>query len=821
MNSKSEKHIVVVEAYEGFLEFLSDEPEDRKASQGLGLPLEEIAERLDCRMTVFSWDEWLRYELSYGSPFTWVAKPVTRPTSPSAFSETESVFDSRRIRRVPLPAQDPVFCRPFSETGLSPNSHGLIANNDLMFFVSYCLREHLNVFRRQDRFQAVILPMWGGLGYLSQLARATGARPALDVPFVVVASSTSARRYEANQEGRWTLEATIRRQMEDVSLALADEVIVFGPQGASIAREGRLLEGSPPIVAPRRVADDVLGQILESSEHLLERPANAAFFLNEPQQAAAGVLAVLDAVALLGKRGFTLQQPVISAGPPMIFGPMKPRDFQNYWSSRGFVREMLERRQWCWERNRPRLQGALPVRLYPSLFEHLPNVWTELAKGSLVLLSPAAAEGLAPGETMPEEILLNEEPTAQALADGIQFLEACDRQELDLIRRKVCSRVVAAHRGQERESRLAATVASLDRILQDPPAPQDLSRIAILLLDRRRSLGALASSKSIGALRVPHTRMKSGSLSVVVTCYDMGPLITQAVESVWSSDRVPDELVLVNDGSRGEETLEIIKELERAAAARHLPLQVIHQGNMGLAGARNSGLAAVSSEFVSVIDGDDLIDRRFYDLALRLMEKHPGLGGVAAWAYCFNERGVVGFWNAPQPELPLAFIDNGVIVPCLMQTEVLRSLGGYDVNLRYNYEDWELSIRMLASGRPIIIIPAYLMKYRERTDSLFRSMTEVQNQIMRERLFASHRETVSRFGVEIAMLLENRLMRRVYAEEVKGVGDRRSHWLSGGVSSGQPGPGARIAFAQMLRYLRRRIRIRTPGDAGDGSIDRL
>ena len=83
MSRRSGKHIVVVEAYQGHFEFLSDEPEELKSAQGLGLPIEEIAEALDCRITVFCWDEWLRYELShglsYGSPFTWAPNPVTRP----------------------------------------------------------------------------------------------------------------------------------------------------------------------------------------------------------------------------------------------------------------------------------------------------------------------------------------------------------------------------------------------------------------------------------------------------------------------------------------------------------------------------------------------------------------------------------------------------------------------------------------------------------------------------------------------------------------------------------------------------------------------
>ena len=806
MDYRGNKHIVVVEAYEGFIEFLSDEFDDWKSSQGLGLPLDEIAEILDCRITVFSWDDWHRYELSYGSPFTWVTKPVTRPVSPPAFRERESAFNSPRLRRVPIRAWDPVFGRPFSETGLSRNSHGLIANNDLMFFVSFCLKEHLNVFQRKDPFQAVILPMWGGLGYLSQLTRATGAKPSLDVPFVVVATGTSAERYASNQEGCWTHESTIRRQMEDVSLALADAVIVFGPLGASIAAKGRLIDSLPPIIAPRRIDDAVLDKILEVAERKSEPTAHAAFFLNEPQQPASGVLAALEAAALLGKMGISLRHPVISSGPPMIFAPMNPRDFQNYWSSRGFVREIVERHQWRWERNIPTFDGVLPVRLFPSLFEHLPNVWTELARGSLVILSPAAAEGLAPGQTLPKEIMLNE-PSSQKIAEAIRFLASCDAPKLEVIRRDLCTSVVAAHRNGKQQDRLAQITLFLDRIFQIPPKPQDLSRVAILFLDRCRSLSEFSSVRQVSTAVTQDSKMMR-NLSVVVTCYEMGSLILEAVKSVWSSERMPDEVLLVDDGSCDEKTLQSIEALKQIAVSQYLPLRVIHQSNTGLSGARNAGLAAASCDFISFLDGDDVIDQRFYGLALRLLKKYSGLGGVAAWALCFNEKGITGFWNAPQPELPASFIENRVIVPCLMETKFLRDLGGYDTSLWYNYEDWELSIRILVSGRPIIVIPAYLMKYRERAESLYRSMTEVQNLVMRERFFSLHRETASTFGVEIAMQLEDRLMRCVSSKEASRIRCSTRRFPMRYFLSRIKEQDARFSIARALRFVRRKIKFR-------------
>src|SRR5574337_1911661 len=157
MNKKNQNHILIVEAYEGFIEYLSDEQEERKSLQGLGLPVEEIAQRLDCRITVLCWDLWYRYELKE----TRVPTPATRPVSQPDFGNRSVIFKSARVKRIPIPARDPDYWLPFDEKGLSPRSYGLINDSGLLFFASYCLNKEIQAFYRNDPFQAVVFPMWG------------------------------------------------------------------------------------------------------------------------------------------------------------------------------------------------------------------------------------------------------------------------------------------------------------------------------------------------------------------------------------------------------------------------------------------------------------------------------------------------------------------------------------------------------------------------------------------------------------------------------------------------------------------------------------
>jgi len=771
MTRPSGTHLVIVEAYDGLVEFVAHDSEERASAQALGLPVEELAERLRCRITVLGWDEWLRYESLPGSFLQWMPSPVTRPiASPGAIANGRW-RPGDRIRRASIPAVDPAHGLPFATAGLSPQTYGLLADSDPLFLASVCLEGALAQLHQRDPLDAVIVPMWGGCGYVAQLARATGVGALGDVPFGVVVTDTSANRQRVNGEGLWTRAAVTRRQMEDLSLALADLVLVFGPRGEALATAGRLPDTAPPVHAPRFVPSEQLDRIASAAD----TPAASGpvrLFLDEPQQPAAGVLVALDAVAGLRTRGSPPAAAVVSAGPDVTFAPMKPASFARYWSSRGFVRELVAAGLWRWDPTFERRAGAADVRLYPSLFEHLPDIWSELARGTAVLLSPAASEGLAPGQELPADVLMGAEPTPEVVAERLTGLTAGGPACIDAARRQLCRRILAAHRGPARERLVEATAKALGALLDRAHRAQDLARVGLLLLDRRLSLSAIAAQQTPPPPVTPRHNERPGALTVVVVCFELGALVQETVESVWASSRPPDELLLVDDGSEGDATRLAIQALERTAEARNLPLRVIRQPNRGLAAARNAGLAAANAEFISFLDGDDLIEPGFYDAALTLLTRHPDLGGVAAWALCFGDHVPDGFWNAPQPEFPPLFVENTVIVPCMMRTAVLRELGGYDAEQRYNYEDWELSVRMLASGRPIVTIPRYLQRYRMRPDSMYRTMSDVQNQGMRERLLQRHRETVSRFGVEVAMQIEHRLMRYLHRPPGAGVDGR-------------------------------------------------
>ncbi len=111
--------------------------------------------------------------------------------------------------------------------------------------------------------------------------------------------------------------------------------------------------------------------------------------------------------------------------------------------------------------------------------------------------------------------------------------------------------------------------------------------------------------------------MDSKLISVIVPVYQMESYLAECVDSILAQSYPHFQLLLVDDGS-----------LDRSGAmcdeyaARDSRIQVIHQANKGLSGARNTGLAHAKGEYIAHIDADDSVLPDYLETLLRLCERH-------------------------------------------------------------------------------------------------------------------------------------------------------------------------------------------------------
>jgi heptose III glucuronosyltransferase len=96
--------------------------------------------------------------------------------------------------------------------------------------------------------------------------------------------------------------------------------------------------------------------------------------------------------------------------------------------------------------------------------------------------------------------------------------------------------------------------------------------------------------------------LSAPDVSLIVPVYNVGKWLPVCLDSIFSQDFTDLEVIAVNDGST-DNSADILADY----AARELRLQVIHQKNRGLAGARNVGLDAARGRYVWFVDSDDLL----------------------------------------------------------------------------------------------------------------------------------------------------------------------------------------------------------------------
>ena len=97
-------------------------------------------------------------------------------------------------------------------------------------------------------------------------------------------------------------------------------------------------------------------------------------------------------------------------------------------------------------------------------------------------------------------------------------------------------------------------------------------------------------------------------ISIIVPIYNVSPYLHLCLESIEKQTYPHFEVLLINDGSRDNSKDICLEFVERDNRFKY-----IEQQNAGLSAARNTGILNAKSEFLTFIDGDDLIESNYLE----------------------------------------------------------------------------------------------------------------------------------------------------------------------------------------------------------------
>jgi glycosyltransferase involved in cell wall biosynthesis len=200
----------------------------------------------------------------------------------------------------------------------------------------------------------------------------------------------------------------------------------------------------------------------------------------------------------------------------------------------------------------------------------------------------------------------------------------------------------------------------------------------------------------------------TGRLAVIIPCFNDGPLLREAIESVREDE--PVEIIVVDDHSTDSATAALLDELSaEGVRVQH------HERNRGTAAARTTGLGTTDAEFVFPLDADDLAVPGVLGAMADLLEARPDAAACFG-DYCeFGDSEIVRAVPEQLDPFRIAFT-NEYPVSAMFRRDVLDAVGGWNGNgyTATGYEDWNLWMTLAERGYGCVHMGEGQITYRRR-----------------------------------------------------------------------------------------------------------
>lgn len=158
-------------------------------------------------------------------------------------------------------------------------------------------------------------------------------------------------------------------------------------------------------------------------------------------------------------------------------------------------------------------------------------------------------------------------------------------------------------------------------------------------------------------------------ITVLMTLFNKGPYVEEAVQSVLAQSVEDLELLVVDDASTDHS-------VQRIQAIHDPRIRVItNPVNTGRAAAANRGYDAAAGEYIAVLDADDVMLPARLERQLAFMEANPDVGICGGAYQVLDKPGRVAVWPATDAECRslLLFGDPLIYGSAFMRREVVEA----------------------------------------------------------------------------------------------------------------------------------------------------
>jgi glycosyltransferase involved in cell wall biosynthesis len=229
------------------------------------------------------------------------------------------------------------------------------------------------------------------------------------------------------------------------------------------------------------------------------------------------------------------------------------------------------------------------------------------------------------------------------------------------------------------------------------------------------------------------------TVSCIITSFNNSLYIKEAIESVLSQTRVPNEIIVADDAST-DGSRDIIQSI---AVNNKLVKPVFREKNLSVAANRDLAICGARSDFITTLDGDDFYYPTKIEKEIVALDGHASTITFSDYNRVNNDGtfsrlidlDVFSRLNHKERIRHLLFTQMPVPRDMLIPKTVYEAAGRFIHGLN-TYEDWDLKLRLAALDSKWVHSGTTGMAYRKNKTGLSTSKKQ-------ERL-STHLEIISR-----------------------------------------------------------------------------
>ena len=197
------------------------------------------------------------------------------------------------------------------------------------------------------------------------------------------------------------------------------------------------------------------------------------------------------------------------------------------------------------------------------------------------------------------------------------------------------------------------------------------------------------------------------TISIITPFYNGGKTLMETANAVFSQTYPYFEWIIVDDGSKDEESLKTLKKLEKMDDR----IKVYHKENGGPSQARDYGIekSDKDTKYIFFLDCDDLPDHTMLECLYWTLETHKDASFAYTTMVNFGDREFIWekYLNVEQE-----CSENLICISSLVRKKDLLEVGCFEIKEKSMYEDWNLWLKLLAKGKKPVRVDAPLFWYR-------------------------------------------------------------------------------------------------------------